>query len=265
LPIQIIWAVCIIIKSKERSMKEEDSNSTTPQPTVDPQKIADTFAPIKTSSRPSSDINTHTTSFDPKVKKTKRRIRPKTIVLSAGFTALVLILGIYGFNMANRSESSPGNEIRSVFSDNQMREYNSPQNKFTINLPGFPEIQERTYQDGEKEIKMTSYERRVENNSKLYTFEVHDYSGLNLDEKKALEVKLNSTIQNTPGARLGNSQMGVYNGLNAIQANYTVTENDKTYDSHLRFVMKDSKIYAIILVGDNEDKFEEFANSLRLG
>jgi hypothetical protein len=243
-------------------MREEDNHSTPTQPTVDPGKIADTFSPIKTVSRPITIQEPAPT----KDHKRKRRFRPKTLFLSLGFLILVAILGIFTFNMMNsQSESSPGNEIRSVFSDEQMREYSSPENNFSINMPGFPDIKESTYQDGDKEIKLTSYERRVEGNSKLYTFEVHDYSGLDLDEKKALEVKLNSTLQNTPGTKLTSSQTGVYNGLNAIQADYTVTEGDKTYDSHLRFVMKDSKIYAIILVGDNKDKFEEFANSLRLG
>lgn len=243
-------------------MREEDRQPTTPQPTVDPGKIADTFSPINTVSRP-------ITVQEPapaQNKKRKRRFRPKTLFLSLGFLALVAILGLFAFNMMNsQSESSPSNEIRSVFSDEQMKEYSSPENNFTINMPGFPDIKERTYKDGDKDIKLTSYERRIEGNSKLYTFEVHDYSGLDLDEKKALEVKLNSTMQNTPGAKLSGSQTGVYNGLNAVQADYTVTEGNRTYDSHLRFVMKDSKIYAIILVGDNKDKFEEFANSLRFG
>lgn len=244
---------------------KEDSRSTATHIPVDPQKIADTFSPIKTSSRPDGVPNVQPGQPITESKKTKRRIRPKTVALLTGFVTLIAILGAYGYNMANHNEDSPSNEIRSVFSNDEMREYSSPQNNFTINMPGFPDIQETTYQDGDKEITMTSYERRIDNNSKLYTFEVHDYRGLNLDEKKALEVKLNSTMQNTPGAKLIDSQTGIYNGLNAIQADYTVTENNKTYDSHLRFVIKDSKIYAIILVGDNKDKFKEFADSLRLG
>lgn len=243
-------------------MREEDKQPPPQHPTVDPRKIADTFSPINTANR--SFVRQKQPEQQQKKPK-QRRIRPKTLILSAGFVALVLVLGTFAFNMVDGNEKSPGNEIRSVFSDEQMREYSSPENNFTLNMPGFPDIQEKTYKDGDKEIKMTSYERRIENNSKLYTFEVHDYSGLELDEKKALEVKLNSTMQNTPGAKLAASQTGLYNGLNAVQADYTVTENGKTYDSHLRFVMKDSRIYAIILVGDNKAKFEEYANSLRLG
>lgn len=242
-------------------MNKENPQAASQPPALDPQKITDTFAPINTTDRPAA-VHNFSTAQD---SKRKRRFGLKKAVLLAGFLALLTLVGIFVFNMANRGEDSASNQVRSVFSGEEMREYSSPENNFTINMPGFPSIKEVTYKDGDRDIKMTSYERRVENNSKLYTFEVHDFSGVTLDEKKALEVKLNNYMQNSPGAKLTSSKSGVYNGLNAIEADYTVAEGDKTHESHLRFIVKDSKIYAVILVGDSKAKFDEYANSLRLG
>ncbi len=218
------------------------------------KKISNTFAPINFTDRaPASTASK------------KRRFSVQRIATLVGFILIITIIGTmaYGF-FTNNGENSTRNQVKSAFSNDAMKDYSSPENKFTIKMPGFPSIKQSTYQDGGKDIKLTTYTRLIDNNSKLYTFEVHDYSGLQLDEKKALEAKLNSTIQSTPGATLEESQLGTYNGMNAIEGTYSITDKDRTDESHIRFIFKDSKIYTVILTGGDKAAFEEFANSLRL-
>lgn len=227
-----------------------------------PQKIAKTFAPINTTDRPSA---RHNFSI-PKSLRSRKRFGPKKIGLSVGFIVIVALVGTLLFKtLSNKGESSTANQVKSVLSGEEMKEYRSPENKFSINMPGFPSISNKTYKDGNRQIPQTIYERRLENGSQVYVLEVNDYSGLSLDAKKALEVKLNERVQNIPGAKLTSSKAGIYGGQNALEAGYTFNEKGKDYTARIRFLIKDSKIYAVTLIGGDQKKFEEFANSLRLG
>lgn len=194
-----------------------------------------------------------------------KRFGLKKIVLSIGFVLLVIAGGMLAINLFRERESGTGNsQIKSVFSGEELKDYSSPENKFTILMPGLPVISKSKAKSGDKEIPITTYERLIENSSKNYTLAVYDYSGIALDEPKVLESALNNAIQNTPGAKLGPSKAGKYAGLNAIEATYNVTDKEKVYEAHIRYVIKDSKMYAMILIGSDQAKFDEFANSLRL-
>lgn len=197
---------------------------------------------------------------------TRKKKRPfQRLIILAGFVVLVGILGTVLYNVINNeSETSPSNQVKSVFSGDEMRDYNSPENKFIIKMPGFPQIDKTTVSDGGKDIPITSYQRIIEDGAKNYSLKVYDYTGFNLDPAKAIEVAMNSSLQNTPGATILETKKGTYNDLQAIEAKYSLEENGKTYESHIRFVMKDSHMYSIILIGGDQAKFDEYANSLRL-
>ena len=225
---------------------------------VDP-KIKGAFDPIN-STGPSSP------QFTSAGKKLKRRGQLfRKLVLPIGFVIIIAVIGTVLLNVLNnKSEDSPSNQVKSVLSGEEMKTYSSPENKFSILMPGFPSIDKTTIKDGDKDIPLTSYERIVDNRTKNYTVKVYDYTGFKLDEARALEASLNSALQNTPQAKINSSRKGTYNGLNAIEAAYTVTDKDKTYDAHIRFVAKDSRMYSVILIGSDQAKFDEFANSLRI-
>ncbi len=67
-------------------------------------------------------------------------------------------------------------------------------------------------------------------------------------------------MQNSTSSKAGN-----YNGLNALEANYSYSEKSKKYEARVRFLIKDSKIYSATLIGGDQTKLDEYANSLRLG
>ena len=229
---------------------------------VKSHKIVDTFAPINSTDRPSTTRN----FSDSKNWKSKRkRFGARKIGLSIGFVVMITLVGTLLFKTLSKGESSTTNQVKSVLSGDEMKEYHSPENNFTIKMPGFPAITKKNIKAADKEVPQYVYERRVENNSQLYLFEVNDYTGLGIDEKKILEEKLNLRIQNLPGAKLTSSKVGSYNGHSALEAQYSYTEKDKKYDGRVRFLVKDSKVYAATLIGGDQTKFEEFANSLRFG
>ncbi len=132
-------------------------------------------------------------------------------------------------------------------------------------MPGIPEISTSTNKssDNGKDIPVTTYQRIIENDTKSYVFAIHDYGGLPLDEPKILENSLNSVINDTPGAELRNTKLGKYGELSAIEATYNIADKEKIYEAHVRYVIKDSKLYGMTLVGGDQSKFDEFANSLR--
>lgn len=232
---------------------EEAANDTT-------QKINKAFAPINTNDR-----QVKRSFFISAKSLRKHRYSAKRVILSIGFIILVTIGGVFVANFfSNKSTGGTTNQIKSVFSGEELKDYTSPENKFTILMPGIPQISTTTKKSGDKDIAITTYQRIIDNDTKNYTFAIYDYSGIQLDEPKALEAALNSAMQNTPGAELKSTKVGKYNDLNAIEATYNVADKDKIYEAHIRYVMKESKMYAMIIIGGDQAKFDEFANSLRL-
>lgn len=218
-------------------------------------KINSTFAPINSTDRPVQ---------APARRNRLKRLTPKRLLLLIGFIIILTVLGTIAYNLFDTGkESTTGNQVRGVFSGEELKTYTSPENKFSILMPGVPSIKKSSNQAGENTIPITTYERLADNNSKNYTFAIYDYTGVQLDEPKALEAALNSAMQNTPGAQIVSSKSGKFNEHNAIEATYNVSENDKLYESHVRYVIKDSKMYAMILIGGDQAKFDEYANSLR--
>jgi hypothetical protein len=232
----------------------------THEPAADAQTISSVFSPINSTDR---------TPKYGTAKPKRRRLNPHRIVLSIGFIIIVTLVGTgLVALLGNHGEGSTANQVKSVLSGEELKDYNSPENKFTIKFPGIPKVTKSTEKGSAKEYPITTYERIVDNNSRNYTLRVYDYTGANLDEDKALELALNSALQNTPGATVGTTKKGAYNGLKAIEADYTVPKEDKsgqTNHAHIRYVIKNSRMYSIILINGDQAKFDEYANSLRLG
>lgn len=224
------------------------------------QKINKTFSPINTNDR-----QVKQSFFQPPATIKRRTFSARQIILSCGFILLLIVFSIFLLNLlTNRNGSSTNNQIQSVFSGEELKDYTSPNNDFTILMPGVPEISNSTKKSGDQVIPITTYQRLIENDTKDYTLAVYDYSGIQLNEMEALENAMNSAIQNTPGAEIKATQIGKYNELNAIESSYTISRNGAPYEAHIRFVIKNSKMYAMILSGSDQAKFDEFANSLRL-
>lgn len=201
----------------------------------------------------------------PKPKGTRRRMSAKRIVLSLGFIVVITVAGTLLVNLfSSNGNGSASNQIRSAFSGEELKEYSSPENKFSILMPGLPTISRTSSKSGDKQIPITTYERVVDKGSKNYTVAAYDYTGVKLDEKKQLESSLNNALQNTPGAKITSTKADKYSTYNSIEAAYTVTEKDKVYESHIRYVINGSRMYAMILIGSDQATFDTFSNSLRL-
>lgn len=221
------------------------------------QKIHKSFAPITAIDRPSIGSKK---SFIHRVHRPSLR----KILLSLGFILAVTVIGTLLVSALSSQNGNASNQIQSVLSGEELKDYNSPEKGFTILMPGIPTISESTAKSGDKEIPITTYQKYVDNRTKNYTFAIYDYTGIQIDESKALEASLNSAMQNTPGAAVTQTKVGKYGELNAIEATYNLAEGERIYESHIRYVMKEGKMYAMILIGSDQAKFDEFANSLRL-
>ncbi len=182
-----------------------------------------------------------------------------------GFVILVVLVSLVLYNIFDTSsETSPSSQVKSVFSSEEMKDFDSEEHNFVIKFPGFPSIGKRSEKAGDRDISVSTYERIVEDNSKTYLVEVYDYTDLKLDEDKTLETDLNKTIQNTQGSKINTLHKTVYDGSKAIEADYTfIDKNNQTRQAYLRYIMKDSKMYVIGLTGADRPMFDEFANSLR--
>lgn len=199
--------------------------------------------------------------------KKRQRLSPRRLALSLGFIIIITVVGTLLVRIiSNKGEASPTNQVKSVLSGDELRDYNSPDNNFAIKFPGFPTVDKTSNKSAGKEIPITTYQRLLNNNAINYTVAVYDYKAINLtgNEDKALESALNSSLQKKPNIAIISTEKKMYGQYKAIEATYNQTEKDKTYEAHIRYIIKDSKIYSIILIGADKTKFDEFANSLKL-
>lgn len=245
---------------KKPAVKKTPVPKTASQKVDEAQKVSKTFAPINTTDRQAKSSFLATAR-----RRATRRLSLRRLVLSLGFIVLVTVGGILLFDLfSQQNNGSATNQIRSAFSGEELKDYTSPENKFTILMPGLPTISKSNGKSDGKDIPITTYERVIENGSKNYTFAVFNYGDVQLDEPKALEAALNNALQNTPGAEIVSAKPGKYGELNALEAAYNVSDKEKVYESHIRYVIKGSVMYAMILIGSDQATFDHYANSLRL-
>ncbi len=246
-------------QSKKVATKKDYTPKTASQKKDEAQKVTKSFAPIN-----STDRQVKSSFLSTARQRATRRLSLRRLVLSLGFIVLVAVAGTLLINLfSQQTNGSATNQIRSAFSGEELKDYTSPENKFTILMPGLPTIARTSAKSQGKDIPITTYKRIVENGSKNYTFAVFDYGDIQLDEPKALESALNNALQNTPGAQIVSSKAGKYGELNALEAAYNVSDKEKVYESHIRYVIKGSTMYAMILIGSDQATFDHYANSLK--
>lgn len=220
------------------------------------QRINKTFTPINVSDRQAAP-----SFIQPKISRSKL----KRVVLSFGFILFIVMAGILTTNLfKEEGNSSASNQIKSVFSSEEMADYSPPEDDFTILMPGVPAVSESKSKHNSIDIPVTTYERLIENASKNYTLTIYDYKDAELgDELKFLEDTLKTALQEIPDAKLVSSKAGAYASFNSLDATYMVISGELMTETHLRYIIKDTKLYAIILIGGDQTKFDEFASSLR--
>lgn len=201
-------------------------------------------------------------------KSRKKRRLVKRLILPIGFVVLLTAAGtlagnLLGIGNNDSGSGSASNQIQSVFSGEELQDYASAENGFTILMPGIPEISSSSIKSGDKDIPVTTYQRAIDNNTKNYTLSVYDYSGIAFDENETMQNIFNQTTQDTPKAELISNKAGKYGKLNAVEGHYKLTEDNADYETHIRLVVKGSKVYVMKLIGADQAKFNEFANSLR--
>ncbi len=194
------------------------------------------------------------------------QLRPKHIIMFTGFVIIVAAIGLVFINLFSDNRSSTAtNQIRSVLSGEELTPFAGTDDSFSILMPSNPNAVQTTNTSGGHVIPVTTYERSIENNAKNYTLAIYDYTGLPFgDESQALQAALKTAMENTPGAQVTSIIPSKYGEYNSIEATYSTAVKERIYESHIRYVIKDAKLYSMILIGGDQTKFDEFANSLKL-
>jgi hypothetical protein len=225
---------------------------------LDSQVVHETFAPISVTERSPqqfSDLANQNSNGR------KRRILQK-IALSAGFVLLLIILGTMLYrNVHREGDVNPSNQVKSVLSDNHMQDFHSPENNFTIRMPGYPVATKATV-DG---MEQTTYQRTIENETKQYIVVVYDLPVAPLDVDKALQDAFDKTLGQSPNIKVMSRQLGLYNADRALEVSYTTEDITPSHITHSRFILRGSKIYEIRLPHSEPAEFVEYANGFRLG
>lgn len=194
--------------------------------------------------------------------------RPHTFtraLILTGFIIIVSSIGVVAYNLIKEAEpTSADNRIQSVFSATELHSYQASDDGFTISMPGTPDKRQSSATMNGVIVPITTYERMIENGAKVYTVTAYNYANLPAAQRPSLEAALTNTLGNTAGAQVVEQSKKKYSGLDSIEATYNIGNQDKLYESHVRFIAKDSKIYAITLVGGDKNKFDEFANSFKI-
>jgi uncharacterized membrane protein len=193
----------------------------------------------------------------------KRKRRGKiTWVILLIIVAIFGILIVVAISSDNNSPSSnTSNTPISLLTNKTLTPYNSVEHGFKVNFPGFPEIEREILQFEGYSIPYTSYTKDTDGGEVAYLAAVYDYSGLELNEKGALEGAVNGAVQNTPGASLISSNFTTYKDLNAIDAYYTALLDSKTYNAYIKGFIKSGKMYSLFSFGATKTEFDNFVGS----
>lgn len=190
----------------------------------------------------------------------KGRRATRNLLIFIGFFIAATLVFIAALNIFEaEGESTTSNHVQSVLSRDELKPYTSHDNHFTILMPGIPEINESTENFDQYSIKTTTYQKTIENGSKDYIVIVHDLSTTNIDKATVLNKALDNLLQKYPGAQISTSTD--QNGN--LEATFNVSKKDRLYESNVKSILRTNKIYSVILIGSDDGKFTEFANSLQ--
>lgn len=206
-----------------------------------------------------------TTPLLSEVSKQKSPRKFTRALILIGFIIIIGSIGVVAYNLVNETEAtSAESEIQNVLSGDELSSYHSNEDNFTISMPGTPEKRQSTAQINNAAVPVTTYERIIENGAKIYSITAYNYSDISPEKRQTLEDALNNSLANTAGAQVVSTNKQKYKGHEALEATYNIGNQEKLYESHVRYVMKDSMMYAITLIGGDQNKFDEFAGSLKL-
>lgn len=196
----------------------------------------------------------------------KQKSPPKftRALILIGFIIIIGSIGVVAYNLVNETEAtSAESEIQTVLSGSELSSYHSNEDKFTISMPGSPEKRQFEAKIGDVVVPITTYERIIENGAKIYSVTTYNYEDIEPVHRQTLEATLNNSLTNTAGAQIVSTNKQKYQNHEALEATYNVGSQEKLYESHVRYIMKDSMMYAVTLIGGDQSKFNEFANSLK--
>lgn len=182
------------------------------------------------------------------------------IFLCIGFAVVVVLIV-----SSKNSGSTAKEQVSSILSSTEFKSYSSPEYGFTINFPGFPEIERKSIPVGDYNIPYALYTKSITDND-VYMVGVFDYTSVTTDKSQlSLEGAMNGNIQNIPGAVLVDSQNTSVDGNEAIYSHFTAPIEGTTYDGYMTVIMgKTAKMFMVETIGAPKLDYEKFVDSFSL-
>ncbi len=192
-------------------------------------------------------------------KKRKKSSKTAWVLLLSLITifAVIIIVAVVSSN------SSSSNTSGSSLNSGTVTPYVSVEHNFVVSFPGFPETERQTIQESGYNIPYTIYSADTDNGNKAYLVGVYDFTGIEIDETGALEGAVNGAVRNTEGATLIGSNFSTFSGLKSIEAHYAAPVGGRNYDGYMMGFIKNSKMYALLTIGEDKSAFDTFVNSFR--
>jgi hypothetical protein len=182
------------------------------------------------------------------------------VLLCIGFAIVVVLIVA-----SNNNGSTTKEQVSSILSSTEFKPYSSPEYGFSVNFPGFPEIERKSLPVGDYNIPYALYTKSITDND-VYMVGVFDYTSVTTDKSQlSLEGAMNGNIQNIPGAVLIDSQNTSVGGNEAIYSHFTAPIEGVTYDGYMTVIMgKTAKMYMVETIGAPKLDYETFVNSFSL-
>ncbi len=145
----------------------------------------------------------------------------------------------------------------------EMKEFASVEHGFKLKFPGFPAVEDKNLEINGNTIPYTMYFKNSPDGSGEYLAGVEDFTGMQIDGKRALEGGINGLVQNIEDAQLVSSSYSTFLGHESIDAHYTAPLNGRTFDGYMTLFVKEQKLYMIGTVGTSKADFDEFVGTFR--
>lgn len=176
----------------------------------------------------------------------------KKIVIITGAVVLVIILLITILALIGGPE------------EKAKTSYKSDKHNFGINFSQTPEVADKSIaapNDPAKQIPYTLYDQKSPDNTGYRAVSVTDYSYAEVyDEDKGLNGSLDGSVKAATGTEQSRKSL-VIDGHKAIEGHYITGSAEKPISVYIRAIVRNKVLYSIIVVGEPESAFKEFADS----
>jgi hypothetical protein len=189
-----------------------------------------------------------------------------------GVVVFLLIYALFNlgtkFLLSDRGDAPVADQLKTLTSSEEAKEFVSSQHGFKINFPGFPSTEKEEIEVEGVMLPYTVYLRENDNGNKAYAVAAVNYpqESFEITEENSnsvLESALNGSAQAVKG-RIVSTELTKHLNYPALQGYIKISQDGREYDYYAFLLLKGNDLFMIYTIGTSKSDFESFQKSFTL-